>query len=97
MKAAALLSGLALGCSFSFTSPPSGEGGYCNNAWDGVPCKPELVCNTYNTCQPPVPAGGECVGDVCKPELACVLDDPRSTTGSGVCLPCARVGTCNGP
>jgi len=97
MRAAALLGGLALGCSsFSFTLPPSGEGGYCNNAWAGVPCQAGLVCNTYNICQQPVPAGGECVGDVCEPELVCVVD-PSSATASGVCFPCAWVGTCNDP
>ena len=89
--------GLALGCSVSFTLPPSGEGGYCNNAWDGVPCKAGLVCNTYNTCQHPVPPGDECVGDVCEPKHACVVDDLPSTTASGVCLPCAWVGACNEP
>jgi hypothetical protein len=86
MKAVALLGGLALGCSFSFSLPPSGEGGYCNNAWDGVPCKAGLVCNTYDICQQPVPAGGECIGDVCEPDLVCVVDQAPSTTGSGVCL-----------
>lgn len=95
MKAATLLGGLALGCSFSFTAPPNGEGRYCNNDWDGVPCKAGLVCNTYNICQKQVPAGGECLGGVCEPELTCVLDPP-STTGSGFCRPCAWVGTCNG-
>jgi hypothetical protein len=85
MKAVALLGGLALGCSsFSLTAPPSGEGGYCNKALDGVPCQAGLVCNTYHICQQPVPAGGQCVGNVCAPKLVCVLDDPPS--GSGVCL-----------
>jgi hypothetical protein len=87
--------GLALGCSVSFENPPNGEGGYCNKAWAGVPCQAGLVCNTFNICQQPVPAGGECLGDVCGPEFVCVVDDLPSTTASGVCLPCAWAGTCN--
>lgn len=106
MKAAALLGCLALGsllgclalgCSLNVTVPPSGEGGYCNDAWEGIACQAGLVCNTYHICQQPVPAGGECVGAVCGPDLVCVLDDSPSTTASGVCLPCALAGTCNDP
>jgi hypothetical protein len=98
MKAAALLGGLALGCSqASFAVPPSGQGGYCNNDWEGIPCQTGLVCNTYHLCQQPVAQGGDCVGDVCQPELVCVLDNPPAATGLGVCIPCAWVGTCNDP